>query len=183
MSTLEILLWTLGAVAAAALLYRGAVALRVYLKYRGDRLVVCPETRKPAAVEVAAGRAAAGGAAGRLKLRLSDCSRWPEREDCGQDCLSQVEADPANCLVWNIVNAWYAGKNCTLCGKPFGTINWHDHRPALLDIERKTVQWIDVPPEHLPEVFATHWPVCWDCHIAESFRRRHPELITERRPH
>ena len=34
--------------------------------------------------------------------------------------------------------------------------------------------------EQLPEIFATHQPVCWNCHIAESFRRLHPELVTDR---
>jgi hypothetical protein len=24
-------------------------------------------------------------------LRLSECSRWPERQGCGQECLSQIE--------------------------------------------------------------------------------------------
>ena len=26
----------------------------------------------------------------------------------------------------------------------------------------------------------THLPVCWNCHIAESFRREHPELVVDR---
>ena len=91
--------------------------------------------------------------------------------------------DPAACLVWNIVHQWYAGKKCALCGKPFAHINWHDHRPALIDSEGRTVQWTEVQPEGLPAYFATHWPVCWDCHVAQTLRREHPELITDRRPH
>jgi hypothetical protein len=35
----------------------------------------------------------------------------------------------------------------------------------------------------LPEVFLTYAPVCWDCHIAETLRREHPELIVDRPPH
>jgi hypothetical protein len=183
MSTLEIVLTALGVAAGAFLFYQVGNAVRLYRKYRGERLITCPETQEPAAVEVAAARVAVKALAGAPRLRLRDCSRWPERENCGQDCLSQVEADPANCLVWNIVNEWYAGKNCVLCNRPFGRINWHDHPPAVVDTQRNTVQWTDVPPEKLPEVFATHWPVCWGCHIAETFRREHADLVTDRAEH
>lgn len=183
MMFLELLLWVPIVAGVAFLLYRLAVALRLWLRLRGERLVVCPETKQPAAVALAAGQAAAKAVTGTPAWRLSDCSRWPERENCGQDCLSQIEADPEGCLVWNIVNRWYADKVCVLCLKPFGTINWHDHRPALLDANRNTVQWTEVSPENLPEVFATHWPVCWNCHIAESFRRQHPELVLDRPKH
>lgn len=183
MGAFEWVAWSLVALAAVGGVIWLSIGLRTYLRYRGERLVVCPETHKAAAVDVDAGVAARAALGGSLNLRLSDCSRWPEREGCGQDCLSQVEADPASCMVWNIVARWYADKNCALCGKPFGEIHWHDHRPALLDTEMRTVQWTEVAPEKLPEVFATHWPVCWNCHVAESFRRQHPELVVNRPQH
>ncbi len=59
--------------------------------YRGKRTVTCPETREPATVEVDAARVAASAWGGVPDVRLKDCSRWPERAGCGQDCLSQVE--------------------------------------------------------------------------------------------
>jgi hypothetical protein len=183
MGSFDLAFWALVAVAAAFLIYRGVIASRTWLEFRGERLVTCPETKRTAAVSVAAGKAAKAAFQHAPALQLKECSRWPERADCGQDCLSQVEADPAGCLVWNIVSDWYADKQCAFCKKPFGHINWHDHRPALLDRDRKTVQWTDVPPEKLPEIFETHLPVCWNCHIAESFRREHPELVTNRPPH
>jgi hypothetical protein len=31
-------------------------------------------------------------------------------------------------------------------------------------------------------VLATHVPVCWDCRVAKTFRREHPELLTDRPP-
>ena len=183
MGTWEIVLWSAVLAAVAAWpVYRLVAAARTYFRFRGERLVVCPETERAASVHVATGKAAVKTFAGMRGVRLDECSRWPERAGCGQDCLSQVEADPASCLVWNIVHQWYAGKKCALCGKAFQHIDWHDHRPALLDSDGKTVQWTEVPPELLPDYFATHWPVCWDCHIAESFRHEHPELVTNRRP-
>lgn len=163
--------------------YRIWLSIRSFSKLHGVRLVTCPENKQTVAIQVDAGRAAVQSLAGHPHLRLKDCTRWPEKKNCGQDCLSQVEADPEGCLVWNIVAHWYEGKACAYCGKMFAHINWHDHRPALLSPDKKTVQWVDVPPEKLPEYFATHKPVCWDCHIAESFRREHPELVTDRAPH
>lgn len=161
---------------AAALVY---VVLRIlgppFLKFRGTRLITCPETQAPAAVEVDA-----AGAALTANLRLRDCSRWPERRDCGQACLRQIEAAPEDCLVRNILTRWYERKSCAYCGKPLGTIDWLEHRPALMSPQRVTKQWRDVPPETLPATLADHLPVCWNCHVAETFRRAHPELVTDR---
>jgi len=72
---------------------------------------------------------------------------------------------------------------CVYCHKPFGEIHWHDHPPGLVDEQGKTVQWNEIPLENLQQTLNTHWPVCWNCHIAESFRRQHPELVTDRQPH
>jgi len=155
-------------------------ALRTYLKFRGKRLVSCPETHRPAAVRVAAGTAAFKATLGNEQLRLSECSRWPEKEACGQECLAQIREAPKACLVWTIINRWYQGQKCVYCHKPFGEIHWHDHPTALLDSERKTVEWSEIPAEKLQEVLGTHRPVCWNCHVAETFRREHPELVVDR---
>ena len=151
-----------------------------YVKYRGKRVVTCPETRKAVAIEVDARHAGITAAVGYPDLRLKSCTRWPEREDCGQECLLQVELSPQDCLVRNILTSWYAGKHCISCGRKFGEIHLLDHKPALLGPEGKTVEWSDVAPEKVPEVLATHFPVCWDCHITESFCREHPEMIVDR---
>ncbi len=177
---MKYILITMMMVAAVLLVVGLRLALRTYLKFRGKRLVSCPETHGPAAVRVAAGRAAFKATIGNEQLRLSECSRWPEREACGQECLAQIQDAPKACLVWTIITRWYQGQKCAYCHKPFGEIHWHDHPPALLDSERKTVEWNKVPAEKLQEVLRTHWPVCWSCHMAETFRREHPELVVER---
>jgi len=155
-------------------------ALRTYLKFRGKRIVSCPETHQAAAVRVAAADAALKATVGNEHLKLSECSRWPERELCGQECLKQIEEAPKACLVSTIINQWYQGQQCVYCHKPFGELHWHDHPPALVDQERKTVQWSEIPAEKLQETLKTHWPVCWNCHIAETFRREHAELVVDR---
>lgn len=59
--------------------------------YRGKRSVTCPDTRELAAVEVDAARVAVTAWGGPPDVRLKDCSRWPEKADCGQECLVQLE--------------------------------------------------------------------------------------------
>ena len=177
------ILFILVVVAAVFVVIRLRRALRTYLKFRGKRLVSCPETHQPAAVCVAAGKAVLEATVGTRQLRLSECSRWPGRQDCPQGCLAQIEEAPKACLVWTIISRWYQGRTCVYCHKPFGEIHWHDHPPALVDYERKTVQWDEIPAEKLQEALGTHLPVCWSCHIAETFRREHPELVVDRPVH
>lgn len=183
MNLTETLFWTLVALVAVYLGVRIAQAVGAYLAYRGERVITCPETHQPAAVEVAAGKAALKTMTGSAQIRLKDCSRWPEKRNCDQACLHQIEESPEGCLVWNIVARWYEGKECAYCHRKFGQINWHDHRPALMSPEGATVQWTEVESQNLPEVLATHAPVCWDCHVAETMRREHPELVTDRTTH
>ena len=183
------IVWLVVALLAVAALWLGVwPVLRVYRKYRGTRIITCPETKRAAAVEVDARRAALSLARGKMSLRLRDCSRWPERQGCGQECLGQIEKAPADCLLRSILAKWYAGKACVICRKPIPEFDWLDldwleHRPGLLDHEGKPLAWEDFRPEQLAEALDTHWPICWDCHLAESFRHGHPELVTDRPVH
>jgi hypothetical protein len=168
------------ALAVGLFVFRAIPAVRAFFDYRGKRLVTCPETHKPEAVNIAAVEAGVGAFLSEPTLRLDQCSRWPERQNCGQDCLKQIETDPENCLVWNIVSRWYEGKHCAFCHKLIGPLHHLDHAAALLGPDHKTIEWSLVRPQTLPGVLATHQPVCWNCHIAETFRHAHPELVTDR---
>jgi hypothetical protein len=163
-----------------AIVFGLAKVARIYQRYRGERVITCPENHQPAAVHVNALKAARQAFLGRNDVRLDQCSRWPEKQNCGQECLKEVNADPAHCLVWNMVADWYKGKSCAYCQKPFDEMHWHDHHPALLSRERVAKQWNEIPPETLPEVFKTFQPVCWDCYIAETFRQQNPGHVTDR---
>ncbi len=69
---------------------------QTYRIYRDDRTVNCPETHAPVSVRFNALRAAWSSLSGPPKLRLADCTRWPERADCGQECIPDaVAAKPA----------------------------------------------------------------------------------------
>jgi hypothetical protein len=157
------------------------VKLDAYLLYRGKRVVVCPETRLYVAVEVDAAHAAATATEDATELRLTSCTRWPERADCDQDCVYQIANAPEDCAVRTMLSEFYEGRSCVLCSKPLAGPRWDEHKPALLRAyDRRTFECRELPPEALPVVLDAYLPVCWDCHIAESFRRDHPELVTDR---
>jgi hypothetical protein len=171
-------LYLLAAAVAAAALYVLLVPLvRLTLRFRGSRVVTCPETNAPAAVKVDALRAALQGPD---QLLLQQCSRWPERQGCGQECIRQIEAAPEDCLVRSILTKWYAGKSCVACGRKLDEIDWMEHKPALMSSDGSSVEWHELAPEDIPRVLSTHRPLCWNCHIAGTFRREHPELVTDR---
>ena len=149
--------------------------VRNLLKYRGTRVLTCPENHEHVAVNVAL---FAGGPAPRLK----SCTRWPEKEGCDQACVRELEAEPHRTLVQAIAADWYTGKSCVYCQSAIDDIVWHERPPALRAPDGTTRDWKSVAPHQLPDVLATHLPVCWRCHVTESFRRDHVEWVIER-PH
>jgi hypothetical protein len=170
-------------VAAAATAVALWPLVRTYRRFRGTRVITCPESHLPAAVEVDARLAAVTHmSTGTPTLRLAACSRWPERQDCGQECLSQIESAPTDCLARTMLVRWYDGKACVFCRRPIGEIHWSDHKPALRAPGGDTVGWEAIRAETLPAVLASHAPVCWNCHVAETLRREHPELIVDDPP-
>jgi hypothetical protein len=166
------------------LLVRVARVIQAYFKLRGQRLVTCPETNRPAAVELDAKRGAPEAFLGEPRLRLSTCSRWPERSGCGQECLGQIESAPEDCLVRRIVMKWYEGKVCAFCQRPITEAGqrWLGHPPALVSSGNAPIAWEDLPPDKLPDAFSAQFPVCWSCYVTETFRRDFPELVTDRPP-
>lgn len=138
---------------------------------RGARLITCPENQRPAGVALKLQPGA---------LELKSCSLWPEKQGCGQGCLSQIAESQDGCLVRGILERWFEGKSCVLCGQAVGSIHWPEHGPALIDRERKTVEWNTVKTEELPETLERSLPVCWACHNVEVFLQQHPEMVTDR---
>lgn len=64
-------------------------------RYAGGRPVACPKDQREAVVHIDVGHAAASVMHGSPDLRLADCTCWPERAGCGQECLTQaVHAEP-----------------------------------------------------------------------------------------
>ena len=175
----EAYLITLALVATA--LYFGILWLvRAYSRYRGTKIVTCPKTGRPAIVEIDALHASLTSTVGLPDIRLENCWRWPLKEQCGQECLTDLDVAPGQCLVSGVLMRWYRGKTCCYCSKPFEGLHWIDHKPALQSPEGFLVRWSAVLVENLSMVLETHLPVCWNCYIAQSFQRDHPDLVVLR---
>lgn len=172
--------YVIGTLVIAAVLYFALrKPVREYFAVRGDRVVTCPDNNQTVAVRVDAAFAARTAASGREELRLETCSRWPEKAGCGQECLAQIETQADGCLVRTQVTRWYTDKTCVCCGKALGLIDWTQRKPALRRPDGTTVEWADIKVESLPDVFATHAAICWNCHVAETFRRERPDLVID----
>lgn len=79
-----------------------------------------------------------------------------------------------------LVRSWARGRQCASCGGALETSESAGHHIALRDASGLTREWIDIATDRLPVVLAASVPMCWNCHIAETFRRQHPELVTDR---
>lgn len=66
----------------------------IYCQFSAPRAVICPETHQQVGVTIDARHAAVTGLRDQSDFRLSDCTRWPERADCGQDCLPEALRNP-----------------------------------------------------------------------------------------
>jgi hypothetical protein len=83
-----LLLLVLGASA-----FLGAGLLWFYMassEFREPRVIICPETRQPTEVKVDGAYAARTAFAGHEELRVTACSRWPEKQGCDQACAPQI---------------------------------------------------------------------------------------------
>jgi hypothetical protein len=171
------------AVIAVALVLAGIAVWRMgraWLKFRGKLAITCPENYAAAGVNLDARHAAATALRGDPELRLSQCSRWPEKADCGRDCLFQIERAPEDCLVRNILVQWYQGKKCAWCGRPIGDIHLGDRKPAVLTADSRSVEWNQIPAEELKQTLAASQPLCFTCHVANTMVREHPDLVINR---
>jgi hypothetical protein len=72
------------------LLLMSFVGFEFYRRYRRSRAVICPENHRQVAVALDARHAAVTQLAGAPEFRLADCTRWPERGDCGRECLQDA---------------------------------------------------------------------------------------------
>ena len=80
---------TLIAIAALALIYVVApIVAGVFFRFRGRRMIRCPETGLMAEVAIDARRAALTAVPGPPRVRVARCSLWPDRKDCEQKCVA-----------------------------------------------------------------------------------------------
>jgi hypothetical protein len=177
---MSLTLVAVGALIFVALALAWQEPLRAILRYRGVRLVTCPETKRPAAVGIDVGTAAITALVeGVPRVRLAACSRWPDPFPCDQACLVEVARNGRAATVVAIARRWFGGHRCAFSGRSTATAG-SGHEPAIIGVDGVIRQWSAISPEQLPDLFASRAAVCWDCHIAETFRRAHPELVVDR---
>lgn len=91
---------------AALLFLLGAVCLSLrillggpgHFRNTGVWVVVCPETKESAIVELRPPQACLSRAV-EDHIRLKDCSRWPRHADCERGCIRQIESGQPELLV------------------------------------------------------------------------------------
>ena len=88
------LLLILGIIAMGSLLVVFPVGLATFYRYRRRKVVTCPETHSPAEVRLDAHRAALTTVLGRPRLKVEDCSRWPEKKGCDEECVKENWPEP-----------------------------------------------------------------------------------------
>ncbi len=167
------------AFAALVLVAMTIVFVGLYVRYRGKRIVTCPETNLPVSTEINAALAAGTWVATQPRFVVTACSRWPEHAGCEQACALQIEAAPEETLVRTIVTRWYAERNCVYCAKPIADIGGFVS-PALLTSDGELCEWADVAADDLPRFLANSVAVCATCELAEDFRRRFPDRVSDR---
>lgn len=168
----------------AVLIVYLVIAVRTWSRVHGTRVVVCPETQNPAAVNVDVGHAIVSAVWEKPDVRLSTCSRWPERQDCDQPCVQQIETLRSETSPKVIAAHFFGTVRCSICTRPIAPPSGVALQPGFMDpTTHKVESWNEVPPQDLPQAIATRRPLCANCTLAESFRQRFPDRVTDRLPH
>jgi hypothetical protein len=158
-----------------------AMAIRAAYRVRGKHVVICPETGAAAGVVVDAGHAAATALLDSSDVRLTSCSRWPDRQGCDQPCVTQIERAPARTRAKAIATRYFLGKRCAICHRAIDAPNAATLQPGFIAIESHAVNaWDEIPPQSLLDATEHQLPLCANCTLAESFRQRFPDKVTDR---
>lgn len=157
---------------AFMLFLTGAIIVTTFVLLRYHRepaakLVVCPETRFPAEVEVDRRHALLTLLKNKKELKLKACTRWPARADCDEDCLAQLGFGPRTDAV---LAKWCSGKNCALCSTPITRADWHLGRAAALDSNHAFLELREMDCKQFPMILDQYEPLCWKCHEAELLK-------------
>jgi hypothetical protein len=149
-----------------------ALSLQNYFRNRGVQAVRCPDSGHSAHVKVDRKFAFWMALRGQEHSRLESCSRWPEKADCGQECLAQLEASPEN--IERLLAKWYEGKSCAICSRSLTPTDWQRSRLAVLNREQKLFELRALTLESLASALENMRPLCWTCHQQERARQPIP---------
>jgi hypothetical protein len=175
-------LFVLLLIAIVLAVYAG-IALVTWKRYRGTRVVTCPETKRPASVRIDVGHAAATAVWERADVKLACCSRWPEREGCDEACVPQILEGQDETRVKIMAEHFFAGKRCAICQHEIAPVHAGTLQPGLLrPVTHEAAAWDEIAAADLPDAFTARRAICANCTVAESFRHRFPDRVVERAP-
>ncbi len=147
-----------------------------YFKNRSRRQVICPGDYQLAEVEVDPQFAVQASIQGRGdEARLQNCNHWPERSECGQECLAQVEATPYNLEL--LFKKWFKGKRCIICSRTLTPSDWRFGRMGFLNDEFKLMELRQIDLTELGSIEEPKRPLCWSCHQQEKQHQAKPVHI------
>jgi hypothetical protein len=145
-----------------------ALSLQSYFQNRGPQSAICPESGDHVDIEVDNKYSFWTALRGQEHSRLTSCTRWPEKGDCAQECLVQVDPSPEN--VERAMLSWYKGKVCAICARAITPSDWRRGRLAWLD-DHKLVELRQVNLKQLQSKLDELRPLCWRCHQDEYVRQ------------
>ncbi len=78
------------AIGALALTYVFTpLVLNTFAQYRKARTTMCPQDGAAAEIKIDARHAALAALVGKSQLRVRQCSLWPQRCGCAQNCIRE----------------------------------------------------------------------------------------------
>ncbi len=81
-----------------------------------------------------------------------------------------------------MIRKWVRDRACASCGGALDTSERSGRHVALQTMEGFIRPWTNLAPDDVPLALITDVPVCWNCYVADRFRREHPDLVTDREP-
>jgi len=158
-----------------------ALSLQNYFRNRGRQAVICPDSGEPTDVEVDSKFAFLSAWRGVEHSQLQSCSRWPEKGDCGQECLEQLEDSPEN--IERFLKKWYEGKSCAICQRALTPSDWRRSRLAVLNQQQQLFELRQMFLETLQSALQEMRPLCWNCHQEERERQAVPARVLKGERH
>lgn len=92
MNSLLLLILVIGA--TGLLFVIAPVVIDIYVRYRGGKVLNCPEILGAAEVTLKTHRAALAAAFGHPVLRVKSCSLWPKKMGCAEKCVKENWPSP-----------------------------------------------------------------------------------------
>lgn len=90
-------------------------------------------------------------------------------------------SNPHDAAMTAQLKQFFEGKHCAACSRPIPPMHAGELRPGLVNANtHEAIFWDDIPAANLSTTLESHVPICSNCVIVETFRRRNPDLVVDR---